>query len=132
MVAAFQVGRRDRTAASNIGTDDLARRRPNVDARLPARDDGERDAAGPETAASDPSVAYDSVHGVWLVSTLTIEQGGGSHVYVALDRRRELVAAGRRGVRSDADKNWIACDNGARALQGRCYLEYTDDELSTT
>ena len=57
---------------------------------------------GPETAASDPTVAYDAVHGVWLVGTLTIEPGGVARLRRALDRRAALVAAGRRGVRPGA------------------------------
>jgi hypothetical protein len=71
---------------------------------------------------------------VWLVSTLTIEQGGDSHVYVArstdgVNWSPPVDAASGPTL----DKNWIACDNGATSpFKGRCYLEYTDDELSTT
>ena len=57
---------------------------------------------GPETAASDPSVAFDAVHGVWLVSTLTIERVVLARLRLALDRRQELVGAGRRGRRRAA------------------------------
>ena len=83
VVAAFQLGRRDNGgAASNIGT-------------AVSRNDGRTwtrgflqattlyaSPPGPEIAASDPAVAYDSVHGVWIVSTLTLESDF-SHVYTA-------------------------------------------------
>ena len=93
----------------------------------------ESNPAGPERAASDPSVAYDAAHAVWLISTLTIEQGG----------TRVMVARSSDGLHWSApvtaaagpalDKDWIACDNGATSpFRGRCYDLYTDDEKNTT
>ena len=133
VVAAFQVGRREAGAASNIGT-------------AVSRDDGRTwtrallpgttvnsTPPGPELAASDPSVAYDAVHGIWLVGTLTIESNF-SHVYVA----RSTDGLHWSGPVDAADgpvldKDWIACDNGATSpFRGRCYLEYTDDDKNIT
>jgi len=91
------------------------------------------DPAGPETAASDPSVAYDAAHGVWLVGALTIEPNS-SHVYVARSTDG-LHWSGPVDVVSGPllDKDWIVCDNGtASPFRGRCYAEYTDDEKNTT
>jgi len=34
--------------------------------------------AGPNERASDPSVAYDSIHGVWLINTLALSGCGGA------------------------------------------------------
>ena len=133
VVAAFQVGRRDGGAAANIGT-------------AVSRDDGRTwtrallpgttvnaTPPGPEVGASDPSVAYDSVHGVWLVGTLTIERDF-SHVYVA--RSTDGVHWSAPVDAADGpvlDKDWIACDNGATSpFRGRCYLEYTDDDKNIT
>ena len=133
VVAVFQVGRRENGAASNIGTA-ISRDagRTWTRAFLPGTTVNATP-PGPETAASDPSVAYDSVHGLWLVSTLTIERGG-SHVYVArstdgLNWSAPVDAASGPVL----DKEWIACDNGpASPFRGHCYLEYTDDQLSVT
>jgi hypothetical protein len=94
---------------------------------------GESQPPGPESAASDPTVAYDAVHGVWLVATLTIEPNG-SHVYVAhstdgLHWSAPVdVASGPQ-----LDKDWIACDNNvASPYRGRCYAEFTDDAKNMT
>src|SRR4051812_1678570 len=82
VVAVFQLGRREGGASANIGTavsTDGGRfwRR----AYLPSLTVNSTP-PGPELAASDPSVAYDAVHGFWLVSALTIAPGD-SDIYVA-------------------------------------------------
>jgi BNR repeat-like domain len=88
---------------------------------------------GTEVAASDPSVVFDAAHGVWLVSTLTLEQDGS----------QVLVARSADGVHwappvSTAsgpilDKEWLACDNSASSpFHGRCYVLYTDDQKNWT
>jgi len=133
VVAVFQVGRRENGASSNIGS-------------AVSRDDGRTwtrgflpgttvnaTPAGPETAASDPSVAYDSVHGTWLASSLTLERNF-SHIYISrstdgLHWSEPVDAAGGPLL----DKEWVACDNGATSpFKGRCYLEYTDDQKNIT
>jgi hypothetical protein len=80
IVAAYQLGRRAEGAAANIGaavsTDDGRTWRRSVLPGLTVN------GGGAEEAASDPAVAYDAAHGVWLVSSLTIHQGG-SHVFVS-------------------------------------------------
>ena len=89
---------------------------------------------GPESAASDPTVAYDAVHGVWLVGTLTLEGTTNSHVFVArstdgLHWSAPVTAA----TGPILDKDWIACDNNsASPYRGRCYAEFTDDQKSIT
>jgi hypothetical protein len=133
VVAAFQVGRREGGASANIGTA-VSRDagRTWTRALLPAVTANSAP-PGPEVAASDPSVAYDAVHGVWIVSTLTLEQNF-SHVFTArstdgLNWAAPVDAAGGPSL----DKDWIACDNGASSpFRGRCYLEYTDDQKNIT
>jgi hypothetical protein len=133
VVAAFQVGRRAGGAAANIGTavsrDDG---RTWTRALLPGTT-GNAAPPGPELGASDPSVAYDSVHGVWLVGTLTIESDF-SHVYVARSTDGLHWSAPVDAADGPVlDKDWIACDNGATSpFRGRCYLEYTDDDKNIT
>jgi hypothetical protein len=133
VVAAFQVGRREAGAASNIGTavsHDSGRTWTR--SFLPGTTVN-ASPAGSQAAASDPAVAYDSLHGVWLVSTLAIARGD-SHVYVSRSSdgvgwSMPIDAAGGPVL----DKEWIVCDNGAASpFKGRCYVEYTDDQKSIT
>ncbi|HEY8028729.1 MAG TPA: sialidase family protein [Gaiellaceae bacterium] len=133
VVAAYQVGRFASGGASFIGfavSNDSGRTwtrglLPSVTV--------ESSPPGPERAASDPSVAYDVAHAVWLISTLTIEQGG----------TRVMVAHSSDGLHWSApvtaatgpalDKEWIDCDNGATSpFRGRCYALYTDDDKNIT
>ena len=134
VVAAFQLGRRENGAAANIGTamsrDDG---RTWTRALLPGTTVNAVPAGG-QIAASDPSVAYDAVHAVWIVSTLTLESNQLSHVYTA--RSADGVHWSQpvdAAVGPVLDKEWISCDNGtASPFQGRCYLEYTDDQKNIT
>ncbi len=134
VVAVFQVGRRLAGAASNIGTavsrDDG---RTWTRAMLPGLT-GNAVPPGPELAASDPSVAYDAAHGVWLVSTLTLEGTNSPHIWISRSTDGAHWSAPVDAADGETlDKEWIACDNGtASPFRGRCYLEYTDDQKSTT
>jgi hypothetical protein len=128
VVATYQVGRFATGGASNIGfavSRDAGR--TWVRGLLPGLT-VESSPPGPERAASDPAVTYDAVHGVWLITTLTLEQGG---TRVQVSRSTDgahwaspvTVAAGPA-----LDKEWIACDDGATSgFRGRCYDMYTDD-----
>jgi hypothetical protein len=89
--------------------------------------------SGTQLAASDPTVAYDAVHGVWLVGSLTLETGG-SHVVVS--RSPDGLRWGAPVVVASGpllDKDWFACDTGAASPhRGRCYATYTDDTKNMT
>jgi hypothetical protein len=134
IVAAFQIGRRAAGASANIGTA-VSRDAGRTWQRssLPSLTVNSTP-PGPETSASDPSVAYDAVHAVWLVGTLTLEGNTNSHVFVArstdgLHWQTPVDVAGG----SLLDKDWVVCDNGAASpFRGRCYAEYTDDTLNET
>jgi hypothetical protein len=84
---------------------------------------------GAYAAASDPVVAYDAEHGVWLISGIGF-RGRFHEVFVsrstdALRWSQPVVAAD--SVDEDHDKEWITCDNGARSpFRGRCYVAYVD------
>jgi len=78
------------------------------------------------SAASDPVVAYDAAHAVWMISTLPI---GASDV-VAVSRSPDGLSWGNPITISntpDSDKNWIVCDNTATSpFYGHCYVEWDD------
>ena len=133
VVAAFQVGRRAGGAASNIGTAVSADAGRTWKRSFLPGTTVNATPAGSEQGASDPSVAFDAVHGVWLVSTLTIEPSF-SHVYVARSTDGKSWSAPVDAAGGEVlDKEWITCDNGAASpFHGRCYLEYTDDQRNQT
>ena len=133
VVAAYQLGRFASGASSNIGTSVSTDAGRTWQRTVLPGVTVESSPPGPETSASDPTVAYDAVHGVWLAGALTIEQGG-SHVYVAhstdgLHWSLPVVAASGPLL----DKDWLGCDNNAASpFRGRCYAEFTDDDKGIT
>jgi len=84
---------------------------------------------GRYTTVSDPVVAYDAAHGLWLGVGLG-SAPGVLDVYVV--RSRDGVAwtgpvVAANDVDEDYDKEWLACDNGRTSeFRGRCYLAYVD------
>jgi len=137
-VATFQVGRHFEGAADAIGfavsTDDGRTWRNGL---LPALTAASTP-AGASDRASDPSVAYDAVHHVWLVTTLgvsaddtrlTVSRSPNGRTWSAPLIAAEAAPAGgstdEEGIAFD--KEWIACDNGASSpFAGHCYLAYSD------
>ena len=140
VLAVFQSGRIFSGAAANIGFA-FSRNRGVTWTRgfLPGTTPYSSP-AGTWPRVSDPSVAYDAQHGVWLVASLA----------VADDTSAILISRSTDGVRWSApiaatvaptlgplllDKEWIVCDNGAQSrFRGRCYVSYSDfrtDAIST-
>ena len=135
IVSAFQVGRFFDGGASNIGwarsTDGGATWTKGF---LP----GITTVAGGSYArVSDPSVAYDAAHNVWLIASLPLPSAGaGAAVFV--NRSTDggatwgnpvtVALAGTGNAGTNLDKNWIACDNTASSpFYGRCYVEWDDN-----
>jgi hypothetical protein len=82
---------------------------------------------------SDPAVAYDAKHGVWLISSIPIlPDTSVPAVYVNRSTDGGLtfgtpvtVAAAAAG--QDFDKNWTACDNHPSSpFYGNCYTTFDD------
>jgi len=97
--------------------------------------------ANPYDRVSDPSVAYDASHNVWLVSTLPItEVSGGGILGAAVLTSRSTnggttwsnpVTVTTATGSSNLDKNWITCDNTPSSpFYGRCYTQWDDNGLS--
>jgi hypothetical protein len=131
-ISTFQVGRRASGAADNVGwatsSDNGRTWRSGL---LPGLTRASVP-AGPHERASDPVVAYDAVHNVWLISTLAIE---GQATRLPVSRSTDGITWSNPVLAVEAstpqgitiDKNWIACDNGpASSFRGRCYVVYTD------
>jgi hypothetical protein len=130
LVAAFQTGRIASGGATNIGwatsTDGGTTWTHGF---LPGLTTGE--GSGPYDAASDPVVAYDAKHGVWMIASLPLSGTIQTPAVVVsrssdggLNWQNPVSAAA--GVPS-SDKNWIACDTWVGSPHyGNCYLEWDD------
>jgi hypothetical protein len=77
---------------------------------------------GPAPWASDPVVAYDAVHGRWLITSLA-RVGGQSVLFISGSPDGLTWEAPVTAIASGTslDKQWLTCDNA-----GRCYLAYSD------
>lgn len=131
VVAAFQSGRFFDGGSSDIGfsstTDGGATWTSGV---LPGITTIE--GSGPFDRVSDPSVAYDANHGVWLIASLALTNGGKA-ILASISADGGLtwqtpVAVATASGGSNFDKDWIACDNTATSpFFGNCYVEYDDN-----
>jgi hypothetical protein len=136
VVAAFQSGRFFNAGASGIGfatsQDNGLSWNSGVLPRLTAHSD----LPGPYDRASDPSVAYDAAHDVWMIATLGLSEIGsqvsGAGVLVSRSTDGGLTWASPVTVSaaiggSDYDKPWIACDNWPSSPHyGNCYATWDD------
>ncbi len=128
VVAAFQIARQFVAGASAVG---VARSQDGgttwTAQSLPMLT---KLTGGSADSASDPVVAYDTAHAVWLVATLPVSNG----IVPAPEVSRSAdglqwdapVRVGTGDV-SD-DKEWIACDGAPSSPHyGRCYVTWDDD-----
>ena len=85
---------------------------------------------GPYQRLSDPSVAYDAKHGVWLIESLGLNGGAGKGVIVSRSTDGGLTWGAPVTVSTTTgfyDKTWIACDNTpASSHYGNCYATWDD------
>ncbi|MEO5575060.1 MAG: sialidase family protein [Gaiellaceae bacterium] len=129
-VALFQVGRNRSGGAASIGfSTSRDGGRTWREGILPGLTAASRP-LGPSARASDPVLAYDAAHGVWLANTLALSPGvtrltiHRSTDGIAWTGPIDATVAQREELAYD--KNWLTCDNGtASPFRGRCYLAYT-------
>jgi hypothetical protein len=89
--------------------------------------------AGTFDRVSDPAVAYDAAHGVWLVVSLPILPDISSPA-VLVSRSTDggltwgnPVTVTTAAAGQDFDKTWIVCDNTASSpFFGHCYVTFDD------
>ncbi len=130
LVSAFQVGRRYANGgASDIGfatsTDGGSSWKNGFLPGLTTFYKG-----GKFQAVSDPSVVFDSHHGVWLISSLGISDTNGNTILLAsssadgINWNKPVTA---NSTSAYADKDWITCDNTSTSkFYGHCYIEWED------
>jgi hypothetical protein len=137
VVAAFQLGRMSTAGASGIGwaatLDGGATWSSGVLPSLTVHGIPK----GSHTRVTDPAVAYDRTHDVWLISVLALRDGASGTTDDLLSSL--LVSRSRDGISWSPpvvvsaeqshfahDKSWIACDNGTSSrFRGRCYVVWT-------
>lgn len=130
LVAAFQTGRIAPGGATDIGwatsTDGGTTWSQGF---LPGLTTGEE--TGPYDAASDPAVAYDAKHGVWMIASLPLSATSQTPA-VVVSRSTDGGLTWQSPVSADttaasSDKNWIVCDSWATSpFYGNCYLQWDD------
>jgi len=91
---------------------------------------------GAYNRATDPSVAYDARHNVWLISSLALVDTPNGPTGKAVLTSRSTnggltwgspVNTAVAGATEDFDKNWIVCDNTSTSpFYGSCYTQFDD------
>ncbi len=127
IVSAFQTGRIAPGGATDIGwatsTDSGATWTHGF---LPGITTGE--GSGPYSAVSDPAVAYDAAHNVWMINSLPIASFQTPAVIVSRSTDGGLTWQNPVSIdptASSSDKNWIVCDNSKTSkYYGNCYVEW--------
>ncbi|MHB8641722.1 MAG: sialidase family protein [Gaiellaceae bacterium] len=130
VVASFQVGRIVDGGAAGIGWSTSADSGRTWHAGL--LPGVTTSTGGDARRASDPAVAFDAAHGVWLVATLIV---GDTFTSLGINRSTDgttwsqPVSADRFDSSGLAyDKEWISCDNTSTSpFYGSCYLVWTDE-----
>jgi hypothetical protein len=130
LVAAFQTGRIHDGGGTDIGwatsTDGGTTWSHGF---LPGLTTGE--GTGPYDAASDPAVAYDAKHAVWMIASLPLSATAAVPA-VVVSRSIDGGLTWQSPVSVDttsasSDKNWIVCDSWAASPHyGNCYMEWDD------
>jgi hypothetical protein len=91
--------------------------------------------SGPWSRISDPAVAYDPLHDVWMISTLAFGMGStpfGSPTGILVSRSTDGGLTWQSPpvetfVGGFLDKNWITCDTWPLSPHyGNCYQEWDD------
>ncbi len=88
---------------------------------------------GPYARISDPSIAYDAKHDVWIANSLIVDTKDVDLVNRSTDGGltwdNPVVISAPTGS-DDYDKTWIACDNFSVSPHfGNCYAEVDDYPL---
>lgn len=132
LVAAFQTGRIGPGGATDIGWATSADGGGTwAHGFLPGLTTGE--GSGPYDAASDPAVAYDASHGVWMIASLPL--AGTQTPAVVVSRSIDGGMTWQNPVSVDptatsSDKNWIVCDSWPSSPHyGNCYVEWDDPSV---
>ncbi|MFL5625947.1 MAG: exo-alpha-sialidase [Ktedonobacteraceae bacterium] len=138
IVAAIQVGRFNNGGSSNIGFATSTNGGSTWTSGFLPGTTTFASPPGTYDRLSDPSVAYDAAHNVWLISYLGLV---GANPSVAPTAPAVLVSRStdggltwgnpiqvNSGGTNNQDKNWSVCDDTATSpFYGHCYTEWDDN-----
>jgi hypothetical protein len=130
LVAAFQQGRFAQAGASDIGwATSINGGLSWSSGSLPGTTTF---SGGLYDSVSDPSIAYDAKHAVWLIASLPIFFSNTPTPAVLISRSADGVTWSNPPVsiapnQTSNDKDWITCDDTpASPFYGNCYAEWDD------
>jgi len=88
--------------------------------------------SGPFDRVTDPAVAFDAAHGMWLIATLPLSEAGAPVPPMLISRSNDGVNWGNPVTVArnfpKPDKTWVACDNNSGSpFFGHCYAEWDDN-----
>jgi hypothetical protein len=88
--------------------------------------------SGPFDRVSDPAVAFDAMHGVWMIATLPILNSGGPHTSILISRSLDGInwdnPVSVTPKVENSDKTWVSCDNNSSSpFFGHCYAAWDDN-----
>jgi ASPM-SPD-2-Hydin domain-containing protein len=129
LVAVFQVGRFFDGGSSDIGFATSTDGGSTWQSGFLPGITNIQNSANPYDRVSDPAVAYDAAHQVWLLETLPILSSTSVVAPAVLVSRSADGLTWDNPVTitsgGDLDKPWITCDNfSASAFFGNCYVEW--------
>jgi hypothetical protein len=133
IVAAAQWGRFTDGGASDIGVSVSTNNFGSATAQALPGTTVYSTPAGPYARISDPSVAYDARHNVWMVSGLALDANLNGAA-VTLSRSTNGGATWNNAINvavatgtQNFDKNWTVCDNTPTSrFYGSCYTVWDD------
>jgi hypothetical protein len=135
VVATFQTGRFFDGGSSNIGWATTTNAgRTWTTGMLPATTIFATP-VGPWARISDPAVAYDPLHDVWMISTLAIDDAvSGAAILTSRSTDGGLTwgnpVTTSLSTGTFYDKNWITCDTWPQSPHyGHCYQEWDEPTL---
>ena len=133
IVAAAQWGRFTNGGASDIGVSVSTNNGTSWTAQALPGITGFTSPPGPYARVSDPSVAFDARHNVWMVSGLALDANvNGAAVTLSRSTNggatwNNPVIIASAGAGQNFDKNWTVCDNTpSSAFYGSCYTQFDD------
>ena len=138
LVAAFQTGRIGKTPGWLGGATDTGWA-TSIDGGmtwkhgfLPGLTQSQGTSTGPYDSVSDPVVAYDAKHGVWMIASLPVSNTVQDVPAVVVNRSTDGGFTWQNPVNvgpvGNPDKNWIVCDNWSSSPHfGNCYMQWDND-----
>jgi hypothetical protein len=133
LVAATQVGRIAPSQSPGAGSTDIGWATSTDGGStwshgvLPGLTKGQ--GTGPYDAVSDPAVAYDAKHDVWMIASLPVSASVETPA-VVVSRSTDGGSTWQNPVNVgpdvlSSDKNWIVCDSYSTSpYYGNCYMEW--------